>query len=410
MTESSTQTSLRPGGSSGSAEEGARGRQWLRKLAISLGSLLGMLGVLEIGVRIFMPQDPAFWDDRAFQRVSASPPYLPENIPHGYNKNYIGVPVRMNSYGLRGEEIQVPKPPHTIRIIGVGDSITLGFGIRLEDTYLKVLERKLNETATRGTLYEVLNAGVTGTGLDYYYHFLATRAPLLEPDVALIGLCLNDIAAYQDLSARKPPSPSQQKESVVRRISDFLLEHSQLYMASYLKLKSILYGMGILDINKLHEYDFLALEPPSPKQEKAWDSSFKLLSKIVELSRQGHYRLVIVVFPMEMQISPSVLQLYRNRLHVRLGDEALSGEPQRRIKEFASAQGITVVDLLRMFRTLGPSKLYLRNVAISLDPVHPSILGNRIAGEEIFRVLEAKLLGSTTETPGDSRGNPPRQP
>lgn len=180
-------------------------------------------------------------------------------------------------------------------------------------------------------------------------------------------------------------------------------------MASYMRLKSILYGVGILDINRLQGYSFLSLEPDSPLQEKAWDSTVQMLSKIVDSSRKDHYRLVLVVFPMEMQLSPAALHLYRDKLHVGLGPEAMSGEPQRRIQEFGAAHGITVIDLLPAFRTIDTGKLFLRNKAINLDPVHPSPFGNQIAAQEIFRVIEGERhisgagTNATPSTPKRSR-------
>lgn len=117
-----------------------------------------------------------------------------------------------------------------------------------------------------------------------------------------------------------------------------------------------------------------------------------MLTQMVRLCRERGYRLVLVVFPMEMQLSPVALQLYRDSLHVRLGTEATSGEPQKRIRDFGSAHEITVVDLLPAFRMADPGELYLRNKAIELDPFHPSPLGHRIAAEEILRALAPRKL------------------
>jgi lysophospholipase L1-like esterase len=335
-----------------------------------------------------MPQNPGFYDSSKIMRLSSTVPRYPENIPNGRNESYVGVPVSINSFGLRGPEISVPKPPHTVRIVGVGDSITFGYGIAEEETFLSLLQTKLNRTSGGEVRYEVVNAGVEGTGLDYYYHFLTTNAPKLQPDIVLVNLCLNDIAIYSDSGGKPERTVGSSTDRVVRGASDFLLKHSQLYIALYMRLKSVLYGLGLLDINKIQGYNFLPLEPSSSGQEKAWKSSFQILSRIAELARRDHYRLLIVVFPMEMQLSADALRLYRDQFHVRLGVESQSGEPQKRILEFGDELGIQVVDLLPAFRTVDSGKLYLRNKVISLDPIHPSPLGNRIAADQIFKSLE----------------------
>ena len=97
---------------------------------------------------------------------------------------------------------------------------------------------------------------------------------------------------------------------------------------------------------------------------------------------------------MQMQLSTEELQFYRDNYHLRLGDEALSGEPQQRMREFGAKTGVTVVDLLPVYRTYHPEELYLRNAMISADPSHPSVKGNQIAADEIFRVLKPSLIDS----------------
>jgi hypothetical protein len=97
---------------------------------------------------------------------------------------------------------------------------------------------------------------------------------------------------------------------------------------------------------------------------------------------------------MQMQLSPVELQFYRDRYHLHLGDGTLSGEPQQRLREFAAAAQVTVVDLLPIYRTYPSQELYLRNSMIPADPSHPSVKGNQVAGDEIFRVL-AKSLGNS---------------
>src|SRR5207244_4088085 len=99
-----------------------------KHLAISVMSVCTTVLLLEIGIRIASPQDLGFWDSDSFRRLQTTAPHFVENIPHG-KANFIGVPVAINSLGLRGDEISVPKPPRTVRIVAVGDSITFGYGI-----------------------------------------------------------------------------------------------------------------------------------------------------------------------------------------------------------------------------------------------------------------------------------------
>ena len=326
-----------------------------------------------------------------------------ENIPHG-SANFIGVPVTINRDGLRGDEISTPKPPNTVRVVAIGDSITFGYGIPIEDTYGKVLERRLNEKAPDRTRYEVLNGGTLGGSLGDYFHFLKQKAEVLQPDIVLIGLTLNDILVYSESGAISEAGAQWRGGGLplTRRFSHFLLRHSQLHMLFYASLKSFLYGSGALDINKVQGSNLVALSPPSAYQTQAWASSLEMLSRIVAFCREHGYRLVVVVFPMQMQMSAAELQFYRKKYHLQLGDGTLSGDPQRRLQEFAAAKGVTLVDLLPVYRVYDSEDLYLRNKMIPSDPTHPSVKGNQIAADEIFRVLKRSETMHTQ--PAESQG------
>jgi lysophospholipase L1-like esterase len=375
--------------------------QWWPKIATCLASLLITLLLLELGIRLFAPQDLDFFNDEKIMRVSTKPGQSHEYIPYSRNDSLVGVPVRINSLGLRDAEIDVPKPPRTLRILAIGDSVTFGFGVRLEETYLKVLETQLNQHAQDGIRYEVVNAGVSGEGLLYYYHFLRSVVPTLEPDIILIGITLTKVGNYSDREGTVRPVMSRLNDIflLVYQMNAFMRLNSHLYVSIYTNLKSIMYWTGILDINSINDYEYITLKQASEKQARVWESSLNLLAKIAILARDQEHPLVLVVFPMEVQLSPGALDLYRRKFGVSLGPEALQGEPQRRIRAFSSAQGIPIIDLLPTFQAAGEQELFLRNRSITYDPVHPSVLGHRLAGEEIYRVLTANgFLASPSRT------------
>ena len=88
-----------------SSSRSPEGRKQVRGLLPHLGilvvSICAILALLEIGIRIVKPQDEEFWDSQSIHRILATSPHFVENIPHGH-ANFIGVPVTINSYGLRG--------------------------------------------------------------------------------------------------------------------------------------------------------------------------------------------------------------------------------------------------------------------------------------------------------------------
>ena len=208
-------------------------RRWSARFGISLISTFATLLLLEAGIRLLSPQDLTYWDSRPFRRLVNTSPHFVENIPNSH-ATFIGVPVTINRLGLRGDDIVTLKPPHTIRIVVVGDSVAFGYGIPLEDTYAKVLEKRLNEDPARRSRYEVLNGGTLGGSLADYLHFLNQKAELLQPDVVLLGVTLNDILVYSESGSVSEAAAdwqgTRQRQSRFRRFSQFMLRHSHLYL------------------------------------------------------------------------------------------------------------------------------------------------------------------------------------
>ena len=119
-----------------------------------------------------------------------SPFYLFEP---GIEYTWEGIPVRINSRGLRTDEFQVPKPPDTYRILNLGDSVAFGWAVRIEDTYGKLIEKQLN--AEGGDIrFEVINAGIPTWNLESELDFLLADGLKYEPDLVLLDLTIvNDI-------------------------------------------------------------------------------------------------------------------------------------------------------------------------------------------------------------------------
>lgn len=366
---------------------GAPIRRVVVGLALAAVASVAMLLVLEVAVRVVLPQDLAFFDGSAIKRPSARPGLRYELIPGGHTHDYVGVPVSVNRLGLRDRELTVPKPPGTVRILGLGDSVTFGYGVRLEETYLKVLERHLNAGARAGVSYEVVNAGVEECGLDAYYYTLRELAPVLELDHVLVGIVLNDIQRYDDLDRPPRLTASAVDGGLIRRVHGGLLRRSQLYLVSVLGARSLLYRLHVLDVSDLYGSPLRALQPGNATLERAWTSSLDVLERLVALARERKLPITLVVFPVEVQLGPDALTRYRNDYGLTVPAEALDGEPQRRLRAFGAAHHVAVVDLLPVLRSAADTGLYLRRGAVRFDPIHPSPKGHAIIGEALSRQL-----------------------
>jgi lysophospholipase L1-like esterase len=134
-------------------------------VGVVLGALVLFLGLGEAATRVLnraglMYDVEMFKYSRALKRDA--PPEAPDmHHWHVPNASAVlqGVTVTTNSKGLRDHEHAYEIAPGVTRVLVLGDSITLGWGIPMEDSYPKVLERQLNGGAPNGA-YEVVNAGV----------------------------------------------------------------------------------------------------------------------------------------------------------------------------------------------------------------------------------------------------------
>jgi lysophospholipase L1-like esterase len=101
--------------------------------------------------------------------------------------------IKTNSQGLRDVEHTWKKEEGTVRILGLGDSFTFGWGVKLEESFLKQLERRLTEETGRKA--ETINAGVPGYGLNHYYIYLKNIGVKYQPDVIVISYFVDDLPA-----------------------------------------------------------------------------------------------------------------------------------------------------------------------------------------------------------------------
>jgi hypothetical protein len=147
--------------------ESPRGRtkDTLLNIALLVGVILVSCFLSELALRIAFSRSMDFsmemWKYATHLKQPAADPQL--SFSHAPNRSafLMGAPVSINSHGLRDREYPVAKPPDVYRIVMLGDSTTFGWGVPVEQTVAKILERELNKLQVPGySRFEVLNAGV----------------------------------------------------------------------------------------------------------------------------------------------------------------------------------------------------------------------------------------------------------
>jgi len=138
--------------------------------------------------------------------------------------------IKINSDGLRDYEYDINKSNNTFRIIVLGDSFSFGWGVELDDVYMKVLERKLNNLS-KEIKYEVINLGVAGYNSKQEVELFKLKGIKYKPDLIIIGFTNNDdydpeieheislkLKNNKSLKAKHDQSNSKQPYSAVNKL------------------------------------------------------------------------------------------------------------------------------------------------------------------------------------------------
>jgi lysophospholipase L1-like esterase len=131
-----------------------------------------------------------------------------------------GHEVRNNRFGFREREFVVPKPANTCRIMVLGDSLTWGAGLSLEERYTSLAEAKLRHQFP-GRRIELLNFSISGGPTEAEAAILRQHIGHTQPDQIVVGFCLND-------PQPKSQDFSMEKEAFTQRIEGAVseLEHA----------------------------------------------------------------------------------------------------------------------------------------------------------------------------------------
>lgn len=129
---------------------------------------------------------------RGLVRASRHPDLVYELKPE-LNGTFQGGLVQTSSQGLRDREYATRKPAGTVRLVGLGDSVMFGWGVDQHETYLEVLERRLNEESAGGRRFEVLNFAVPGYNTAMEVAAFEHKALAFDPDVVILQFLNNDL-------------------------------------------------------------------------------------------------------------------------------------------------------------------------------------------------------------------------
>jgi lysophospholipase L1-like esterase len=318
-------------------------------LAISSAVILFLAG-LEIVLRVTFHRSLDFsiemWKYETRLKLPVADPaigFVHRPSAHAF---LMGVDVDINSAGQRDREYPTEKPPGTYRIMLLGDSTTLGWGVRLEDTIPKLLERALNSAQGQvPSRFEVINAGVGNYGTRQEVSAYLASGRAFHPDLVILSYFINDA------------------EEVPRADSGLIARH--LYAAAFLasRLDAALRTLG--GRPTWREY-YASLYQDD---RAGWRDAKDAIHTLARTARADRSALLITILP---------------ELHQINGDYPFS-DAHSKVKAVAAEDGVAVIDLLDTLRGHGAES----TLWVTPRDLHPNRKANLLVAEKLRREVLA---------------------
>jgi len=260
----------------------------------------------------------------------------------------MGADMKINSLGLRDDEISLKKPPGTFRIVVLGDSTTVGWGVAFKQTYPKLIEKALNANPPSNLWqrYEVINTGIGNYNTAQEVASFKERWGALEPDIVLLGWYIND--------AEPTPRPS----------SGWFAYHSYGYVWITANLDALRRNVGFNQSYADYYRGLYAEDQPG------WKKCRAAFAELAGLCKSRNLPLHILLIP---------------ELHTLAGNYKFTSIHDL-IRQVGAANGVSVLDLIGAFPAAGdPIQFWA-----CPEDAHPNGKANELMAAKIEAVLRAE--------------------
>lgn len=277
-----------------------------------------------------------------------------------------GVQVTINSKGLRGPEISYSRNASTPRLLYLGDSVTMGYGLsKYDQAYPFRIEALLEKRL--GQDVETVNAGVNGYSSWQEHIFLEREGLKYRPDIVIVGFVLNDVTEPLGLVRFGGTGVGHQLDRSYFSVDNWLQHNIALYWLTSRLNARIRFGPDVQKGAVAHELvsvEALTRSPESPRVREGWSLTLSSLEKLGALCASNGVPLAIVVFPFTFQFQ----------------DPVRLAAPQQKLRAFCEAKRIPCLDLLPLLTD------YLRSEqatppSLFLDADHFSVRGSQVAAQ-----------------------------
>ena len=278
---------------------------------------------------------------------SPNPELIYTFVPHSVDNN-----CEANSHGYRDYEFDYQKANGIYRVLIIGDSVAQGYGVKLEETFAKVLEKQLGKQQGHEEYkVEVIILARAGYSTSQELILLKEEAMPYSPDLVIWSYVLND-----------PADP--------------------LFHNANGELGKFFYRPNIHTLHWIKRQIFFTNEKSKSKSCKKeyhellhcvyWQQVESHINQIGNFSKQRNIPIVFLIHPV-IQKDKSYQEYSLTALHKKLG-------------HLATKTGLIVIDILDAYKAFHSDDI-TQVVEGGYDPWHPNVLGHRIIAEYIFNKM-----------------------
>lgn len=272
---------------------------------------------------------------KELKKLDSDPALAFDHVP-GRSATLQSVDIRINEKGLRGGPVP-PVQQGGRRILFLGASITLGWGVAEADTTVERIAAMFREAGEPAT---VLNGGVGNYNTSRYVSRFFRKLEDLQPTDIVVQYFLRDA------------------ENLGQNDENLLLRHSELAVTLWIAYHRLFDKKGESSLLEHYQGVYTQTAPGFLVMREK-------LKELAEYARAHNIRLYFVMTPDIHNLVDYKFSFVHDTMH-----------------SVATGLGYTYLDLLPSLSGRTPESLY----AMPGDP-HPNALGHKIMAEAIFPVL-----------------------
>jgi len=378
-----------------------------RRLGLVIGGVIVGLLIVEVGLRLVTPTTAKEWIRELMGEKRTTCTVKDEVLHHKFLANCEGViknqdfevRIKTNSLGLREREIG-GKERGIYRVLILGDSFAMGWGVEREDRFSEIAASLLKEE--RGgekDRVEVINAGVNSYSTVLELEYLRYKGIQFDPDLVMVMVDFSDLhddyfyggwQRHDNLrQALMRGSEEPVKEQIRRqkRWFDWLIDGLRLFDYGYTRLV----GWSLRAKQRLGwenlSTDFLIYERAIDWGEygKAWNLPVANLRLMKEYLEGEEIEMVVVIVPEGIFFEG---EWQGGRKLAGFKPEVYNWGAVKMIEAKLRQLGVKVVDWYQVFESVNEDEQLFYD-----NDRHWTKKGNQVIGEELARFLQDAAIG-----------------